>query len=244
MDATSLPPTSALRVRALLDAARETDDVLGILHLFAQALDQPDLTPDLRAEIHLWRAQLESAGLGRIGDAIASFDAAADAKSSPGLVGCAQAGAAYYRFRAGEPLDMATFDRAVALSQQATDRHLRAFPRLLRALAVGTSDLARACELLQVELRDAAERRHDPDFVEFAHHLATAKLKMGQFAAARDHLDVAEAPAQTPGTRARHLALHAELNAALGNEAAARSYASAGELALSEAGDAIGVTHL
>jgi hypothetical protein len=53
MDATSLPPPGPLRARALLDSIEETDDVLGILHLFAKALGQPGLTADLRAEIHL-----------------------------------------------------------------------------------------------------------------------------------------------------------------------------------------------
>jgi ATP/maltotriose-dependent transcriptional regulator MalT len=212
--------------------------------LFAQALDQPDLTPDVRAEIHLLRAQWESAALGRISDAIASFDAAADAGPSLGLLGCAKAGAAYYRFRAGEPLDMPSFDRAVGLSQQAADPRLRAFPRLLRALAIGTSDLARACELLEVELREAAESGEVLDFVELTHHLATAKLQRGQFTAARDHLDRAETPARKPGIRARHLAIHAELDAALGDEAAARSYAAVAETALSESGDAVGLTQL
>jgi DNA-binding CsgD family transcriptional regulator len=244
MDGTSLPPAGRLRARALLRATEETDDVLGILHLFAQALDQPDLTPDLRAEIHLLRAQWESSALGRIGDAIASFDAAAAAEPSPGLLGCAKAGAAYYRFRAGDPLDMPSFDRAVVLSQQATDPRLRAFPRLARALAIGTSDLARACELLEVEVRDAAESGDALDFVELTHHLATAKLQRGQFAAARDLLDRAETPARKPGIRARHLAMRAELNAALGNEATARSYAAAAKAALSESGDAVGLTRL
>jgi DNA-binding CsgD family transcriptional regulator len=244
MDATSLPPPGPLRARALLRATDETDDVLGILHLFAQALDQSDLTPDLRAEIHLLRAQWESAALGRVTDAIASFDAAANAGPSLGLLGCAKAGAAYYRFRAGEPLDMPSFDRAIRLSQQATDPRLRAFPRLLRALSIGTSDLARACELLEVELREAAENGEVLDFVDITHHLVKAELQRGQFAAARDHLDRAETPAQKPGIRARHLAIHAELDAALGNEAAARSYATVAETALSESGDAVGLTHL
>jgi len=239
-----MPPPGPLRARALLDSIDERDDLLGILHLFAEAFDQPSLTADLRAEIHLSRAQHESAGLGRLGDAIASFEAAANVGPSPGLVGCAQAGASYYRFRAGEPLDMATFERAVVLSQHATDLRLRAFPRLLRALAIGTSDLARACELLEVELREAAERRDDPDVVEFAHHLAKAKLQMGQFAAARDHLVCAETHARQPGTRIRILALHAELDAALGNEAAARRYASVAERALAETGAAVEMTHL
>jgi hypothetical protein len=144
MEARRLPPPGPLRARALLDAIEETDDVLGILHLFADALDQPDLTADLRAEIHLLRAQFESAALGRIEDAIASFDAAANAGPSPGLLGCAIAGAAYYRFRDGEPLDLPTFERAVALSQQSPDPRVRAFPRELRAVATGTYDLARA----------------------------------------------------------------------------------------------------
>jgi DNA-binding CsgD family transcriptional regulator len=218
--------------------------VLGILHLFAQALDQPDLTADLRAEIHLLRAQLESAALGRIDDAIASFEAAADARPSPGLLGCARAGAAYYRFRAGEPLDMPSFERAVALSQQAPDRRMRAFPRELRALAVGTSDLARACELLEVELREAEEVGDEIEFVELAHHLATLKLHRGRFAAARDQLERVETPARRPDLIPRHLALRAALAAALGNVAAAREHASVAEPAMSEAGDVVGVTHL
>ena len=84
MAITALPPPGPLRARALLDAAAETDDVLGSLHLFARALDQPGLTPDLRAKIHVLRAQFESAGLGRIDDAIGSFDAAA-ASAPPSL---------------------------------------------------------------------------------------------------------------------------------------------------------------
>jgi len=244
MDATSLPPPGPLRARALLRATEETDDVFGILHLFAQALDQPDLTPDLRAEIHLLRAQWESAALGRLSDAIASFGAAANAGPSLGLLGCAKAGDAYYRFRGGEPLDMPSFDRAVALSQQAADPQLRAFPRLLRALAIGTSDLVKACELLEVELREAAESGEILDFVEVTHHLATAKLQRGDFAAARDHLERAETHARAPGIRARHLAMRAEVDAAFGNEAAARSYASVAATALSESGDAVGVTRL
>src|SRR6059058_5278540 len=98
MATTALPSPGPLRARALLDAAAETDDVLGSLHVFARALDQPGLTPDLRAKIHVLRAQFESAGLGRIDDAIGSFDAAANARPSAGLLGCALAGAAYYRF--------------------------------------------------------------------------------------------------------------------------------------------------
>jgi DNA-binding CsgD family transcriptional regulator len=241
---TSLPPPGPLRARALLRATEETDDVLRVLHLFAQALDQPDLTPDLRAEIHLLRGQLESAALGRISDAIASFDAAANAGPSLGLLGYAKAGAAYYRFRAGEPLDMPSFDRAVGLSQQASDPRLRAFPRVLRALAIGTSDLAQACELLEVELREAAESGQVLDFVDLTHHLAIAKLQRGQFAAARDHLDRGETTARNPGIRARNLAIHAELEAALGNEAAARSYATVAETALMESGDAVPLTHV
>jgi DNA-binding CsgD family transcriptional regulator len=244
MDATRLPPPGPLRARALLDATEGTDDVLGILHMFAEALDQPDLTADLRAEIHLLRAQFESAGLGRIGDAIASFDAAANAQPSPGLLGCAKAGAAYYRFRAGEPLDMPTFDHAVALSQQASDPRLRSFPRELRALLTAMYDLARARELLELELREAGEIGDELVFVEMAHHLAALELQAGRFSAARDHLDCAETPAQRPGTRARHLALRAALAAALGNVAAARDHASVAEPALSEAGDAVAMMHL
>src|SRR6187397_2642762 len=146
MDGTRLPPSVPPGARALLDATADTDDVLCILHLFARALDQPDLTADLRAEIHLLRAQFESAALGRISEAIASFDAAASLRPSPGLLGCAVAGAAYYRFRQGEPLDVPSFERAVALSQQATDPRLRSFARELRALATGTYDLGRARE--------------------------------------------------------------------------------------------------
>src|SRR3954447_21884939 len=162
MATTALPPPGPLRARALLNAAAETDDVLGSLHLFARALDQPGLTADLRAEIHVLRAQFESAGLGRIDDAIGSFDAAAGAQPSAGLLGCALAGAAYYRFRAGEPLDLPTFEDAVplprpsepeaALSQKSSDPRIRVFVRELRALAAGTYDLARARELLELEL--------------------------------------------------------------------------------------------
>jgi DNA-binding CsgD family transcriptional regulator/tetratricopeptide (TPR) repeat protein len=244
MEATRLPPAGPLRARAFLDAIEETDDVLGILHLFVEALDQPDLTPDLRAEIHLFRAQFESAALGRIDDAIASFDAAANARPSPGLLGCARAGAAYYRFRAGEPLDLPAFDRAVALSQQATDSRIRAFPRELRALAIGTLDLARACELLEVEVREAEEIGDELEFVEMAHHLAVMQLHKGELAAARDQLERVETPARRPDLIARHLALRAALAAALGNVAAAREHASSAEPALSEAGDVVGVTHL
>ena len=244
MDATRLPPPGPLRARALLDATEGTDDVLGILHLFAKALDQPDLTADLRAEIHLLRAQFESAALGRFDDAIASFDAAANARPSPGLLGCAIAGAAYYRFRAGEPLDVPSFDRAVALSQQTPDPRLRGLPREMRALAVGTSDLARACELLELELREAEERGDELSFVELAQHLATLELHAGQLAAARDHLERAETSAQRVDTRARHLVLHAALDAAFGNVAAARNHASVAEPAISEAGDTVGMTHL
>ena len=53
MEATTLPAPGPLRARELLDATGESDDLLGILHLFAEALDQPGLTADLRAEIHL-----------------------------------------------------------------------------------------------------------------------------------------------------------------------------------------------
>src|SRR5512132_4243090 len=166
MDATSMSPPGPLRARALLDSIEETDDVLGILHLFANALDQPGLTADLRAEIHLARAQFESAGLGRLDDAIASFDAAANARPSPGLLGCAMAGAAYYRFRAGEVLDMPAFERAVALSQQSSDPRVRAFPRELRALAIGTYDLARARKLLELELREAERVGDEYEFVD------------------------------------------------------------------------------
>jgi DNA-binding CsgD family transcriptional regulator len=244
MDATHLPPPGPRRARALLDATEATDDVLGILHLFAKALDQPDLTADLRAEIHLLRAQFESAVLGRISDAIASFEAAAKVRPGPGLLGCAMAGASYYRFRAGEPLDVSTFERAVALSQQARDPRLRSFPRELRALAIGTSDLARARELLELELREAEERGDAFVFVEHAHHLAILELHAGQFAAAFDHLELAERSAQMPGTRARHLALRTALDAALGNVSAARTHASLADTALSESGDWVGLTHL
>jgi DNA-binding CsgD family transcriptional regulator len=244
MDATRLPPPGPLRARALLDAVEETDDVLAILHLFARALGQPNLTADLRAETHLLRAQFESAALGRLDDAIASFDAAADTQPSPELLGCARAGAAYYRFRAGEPLDMPAFDRAIALSQQATDPRLRTFPRELRALAMATWDLARACELLEAEIREAEEIGDESQLIEMAHHFASLKLHKGQFAAARDQLERVETPARRPDTYARHLALRAALAAALGNVVAAREHASVAEPALSEAGDVVGLTHL
>jgi hypothetical protein len=45
---------------------------------------------------------------------------------------------------------------------------------------------------LEVELREAAESGEILDFVELTHHLTTAKLQRGEFAAARDHLDRAE----------------------------------------------------
>jgi DNA-binding CsgD family transcriptional regulator len=244
MEATTMPPPGPLRARGLLDAIEETDDVLGILHLFAQAFDQPDLTVDLRAEIHLLRAQFESAALGRIDDAIASFDAAANVRPSAGFLGCALAGAAYYRFRGGEPLDMPTFERAVALSQQSPDPRVRVFPRELRALAVGTYDLGRARELLELEIREAEKIGDDFEFVELAHHVAILELHAGHLAAARGQLERAESHARRPDLRARHQALHAALDAALGNEAAARSHASVAEPALSEAGDMVAVTHL
>ena len=244
MEATHLPPPGPLRARALLDAIEETDDVLAVLHLFAEALDQPGLSADLRAEIHLTRAQFESAGLGRIDDAIASFEAAANARPSPGLLGCARAGAVYYRFRAGEALDQVAFDRAIALSQQATDPRIRAFPRELRALTMATFDLARGCELLEDEIRAAEELGNELEFVELAHHLAVLQLHRGQFASARAQLERVEAPARRPDMRARHVALHAALAAAVGNVAAAREHASVAEPALSEAADVVGVTHL
>jgi DNA-binding CsgD family transcriptional regulator len=244
MEATTMPPPGPLRARGLLDAIEETDDVLGILHLFAQALDQPDLTADLRAEIHLLRAQFESAALGRIDDAIASFDAAANVRPSAGLLGCALAGAAYYRFRAGEPLDMSAFERAVALSQQSPDSRVRVFPRELRAMVAGTDDLVRARELLEVEIREAEKSGDEYDFVEMAHHLAVLELHAGRLAAARGQLERAGRHAWRTDTRARHLGLHAWLDAALGNAAAARDHASVAEPALSEAGDAVGLTYL
>jgi DNA-binding CsgD family transcriptional regulator len=244
MEATSLPPPGPLRARALLDAIEETDNVLRVLHLFAEALDQPDLTADLRAEIHLLRAQFESAGLGRLEDAIASFEAAVNARPSPGLLGCATAGAVYYRFRAGEPLDEVAFDRAVALSQQAADPRIRAFPRELRALMLATSDLARACELLEVEVREADEIGSEFEFIEMAHHLAVLLLHRGQLAAARAQIERVEPRARRPDTRDRHLALIATLAAAVGDAAAAREHASVAGPALAEAGDVVGVTHL
>lgn len=218
--------------------------MLGILHLFANALDQPGLTADLRAEIHLARAQFESAGLGRLDDAIASFDAAANARPSPGLLGCAMAGAAYYRFRAGEVLDMPAFERAVALSQQSSDPRVRAFPRELRALAIGTYDLARARKLLELELREAERVGDEYEFVDMAHQLATLELHAGRLAAAGDQLERAGRNAWRTDTRARHLGLRAALAAALGNEAAARDDVSVAEPGLSEAGDLVGITYL
>jgi DNA-binding CsgD family transcriptional regulator len=244
MEATSLPPPGPLRARGFLDAIEETDDVLGILHLFAQALDQPGLTADLRAEIHLLRAQFESAALGRIDDAIASFEAAANARPSPGLLGCAMAGAAYYRFRAGEPLDVPAFERAVALSQQSPDSRVRAFARELRAVAAGTHDLARARDLLELEIREAEKLGNEFEFVEVTHHLAVLELHAGRLAAARDQLERVGTLARRPDMHARHIGLHAALEAALGNEAAARDHASTAEPALGEAGDAVGLTHL
>ena len=244
MATTSLPPPGPLRARALLDATEETDDVLGSLHLFARALDQPGLTADLRAEIHVLRAQFESAGLGRIGDAIGSFDAAANARPSAGLLGCALAGAAYYRFRAGEPLDLPTFEHAVALSQESSDPRIRVFAREVRALAAGTYDLARARELLELELREPDTIGNEFEFVDVTHHLCTLELHAGRLAVARGHLESAESYAWRPDTRARHLGLRTALAAALGDEATARDYATLAEPALSESGDVVALTHL
>src|SRR4029453_16583071 len=213
MDATSLLPPGPLRARALLASIEETDDVLGILHLFANALDQPGLTADLRAEIHLSRAQLEAGGLGGIDDAIASFAAAASVQPSPGLLGCALAGAAYYRFRSGEPFDMPTFERALALTQQSPDPRLRGFPRGLQALATGTYALARARELLKLQLCEAERVGNEFEFVEIAHHLTTLELHAGRLAAARDQLERAETYEGRPDTRARQLGLHASVAA-------------------------------
>src|SRR4029079_3584715 len=243
MAPTARPPPGPLRARALLDAAVETDDVLGSLHLFARALDQPGLTADLRAEIHVLRAQFESAGLGRIDDAIGSFDAAANAGPSEGLLGCALAGAAYYRFRGGEPLDLPSSEDAVALSQKSSDPRIRVFVRELRALAAGTHDLARARELLELELREP-DTLGEFEFVDITQHLCTLELHAGRLAAARGHLESAESSAWRADTRARHLGLRASLAAALGDEVTARGYASLAESALSESGDVVALTHL
>jgi DNA-binding CsgD family transcriptional regulator len=244
MATTSLPPPGPLRSRALLDATEETDDVLGSLHLFAKALDQPGLTADLRAEIHLLRAQFESASLGRIDDAIGSFEAASHARPSAGLLGCALAGAAYYRFRAGGPLDLPTFEHAVALSQESPDPRIRVFARAVRALAAGTYDLARARELLELELREPDTIGNEFDFADITQHLCTLELHAGLLAAARGHLESVESCARRPDTRARHLGLRASLAAALGDEPSARDYAALAEAALSESGDVVALTHL
>lgn len=244
MATTSLPPPGPLRARALLDAREETNDVLGSLHLFARALDQPGLTADLRAEIHVLRAQFESAGLGRIDDAIGSFDAAANARPSAGLLGCALAGAAYYRYRAGEPLDLPTFEHAVALSQESSDPRIRVFAREVRALAAGTHDLARARELLELELGEPDTIGNEFEFVDVTHHLCTLELHAGRLASARGHLEYAEPSSWRPDTRARHLGLRAALAAALGDEATARDYAALAEPALSESGDVVALTSL
>jgi DNA-binding CsgD family transcriptional regulator len=244
MATTSLPPPGPLRARALLDATGETDDVLGSLHLFASALDQPGLTADLRAEVHVLRAQFESAGLGRIDDAIRSFDAAANAQPSAGLLGCALAGAAYYRFRAGEPLDLPAFERAVALSQESPDPRIRVFVRGVRALAAGTYDLARAIELLELELFEPDTIGNEFEFVDITQHLCTLELHAGLLAAARGHLESVEPCAWRPDTRARQLGLRASLAAALGDEWSARDYAALAEPALSEFGDVVALTHL
>jgi len=244
MATTSLPPPGPLRARALLDAIEETDDLLGSLHLFARALDQPGLTADLRAEIHLLRAQFEAAGLGRIDDAIGSFEAAADARPSAGLLGCALAGASYYRFRAGEPLDLPTFEHAVARSQESADPRIRVFARGVRALAAATYDLARARELLELELREPDTIGNEFEFVDITQHLCTLELHAGLLAAARGHLKSVESCAWRPDTRARHLGLHASLAGALGDEATARDYTALAEPALSESGDVVALTHL
>jgi DNA-binding NarL/FixJ family response regulator len=244
MATTALPPPGPLRARALLDAAAETDDVLGSLHLFARALDQPGLPADLRATIHVLRAQFESAGLGRIEDAIASFDAAANARPSAGLLGCALAGAAYYRFRAGEPLDLPTFEDAVALSQKSPDPRMRVFARELRALAAGTYDLALARKLLELELREPDTIGNEFDLIDVRQHLCTLELHAGRLAAARGHLESTESYAWRPDTRARHLGLRASLAAALGDEVTARGHAALAESALTESGDVVALTHL
>src|SRR5919198_4484091 len=86
-------PPGLYRARELLEQSRLCSDVLAGLHLLARALDQPGLTADVRAEIHLQRAVIESAALLRTEDAIASFEAAADAGASAGLRAVAIAGA-------------------------------------------------------------------------------------------------------------------------------------------------------
>jgi hypothetical protein len=139
---------------------------------------------------------------------------------------------------------MSTFEPAVALSQQSPDPRLRIFARELRALAAGTYDLARARELLDLELREAERIGNEIEFVEITQHLATLELHAGRLAAARDQLERAEPYGWRPDTRARHLGLHAALAAALGDVTAARGHASIAEPALSEAGDVVGITHL
>ena len=167
-----------------------------------------------------------------------------NARPSAGLLGCALAGAAYYRFRAGEPLDLPSFERAVALSQESRDPRIRVFARQVRALAAGTYDLSRARELLELELREPDTIGNEFEFVDVTHHLCTLELHAGRLAAAHGHLESAESYAWRPDTRARHLGLRASLAAALGDEATARDYAALAEPALSESGDIVALTHL
>ena len=237
-------PPGLYRARELLEQSRLCSDVLAGLHLLARALDQPGLTADVRAEIHLQRAQIESAALLRTEDAIASFEAAADASASAGLRAVAIAGAGYYRFRAGDPLDEDLLDWAIGLADAAGGRGVYALPRLVRALAVGTLDLDRARQFLEIEVRRAAERGEYGEVAELRGHLAALDLSAGRFAAARMHLAEAERDAGAAHTVALGLALRAATEAAVGNVDEARKAAEQAGAMASDAHDPRTFTHV
>jgi hypothetical protein len=236
----ALTPPGPRRARALLRQSQLCfDDVLAGLHLCAQALDQPGLTADLRAEIHLRRAEIESAALTRTDEAIASFEAAANAGPSAALRAVAIAGAAYYRFRAGGPLDEEAFANAIALADAAGGDGVYALPRALRAFAVATLDLDRARPLFEIELRRAEERRDDVAVTAHRFHLAALEVSAGRLAAARMHLARADPGARAAGVFERHLTLQAAIQAAVGDVEGARAAAARAAAAATEAGDAL-----
>ena len=236
----ALPPPGPRRARALLRQSQLCfDDVLAGLHLCAQALDQPGLTADLRAEIHLRRAEIESAALIRVDETIASFEAAANAGPSAALRAVAIAGAAYYRFRAGEPLDEKSLANAIALADAAGGDGVYALPRALRAFAVATLDLNRARPLFEIELRRAEERGDDVAVTAHRLHLAALEVSAGRFAAARMHLARADPRARIAGVFERHLTLQAAIEAAVGNVEEARAAAARAAAEAADAGDAL-----
>jgi DNA-binding CsgD family transcriptional regulator len=230
------------RARDLLEQARLSCDVLASLHLLARALDQHGLTADLRAEIHLERAMFESAGLLQTEQAIASFETAANVGASPSLRAVAIAGARYYRFRAGGPLDEELLDWAIGLADAAGGFGVYGFPRLLRGLAVGTYDLDRARRLLEIEVRRTTGRGEYHAIAELREHLAAVELSAGRFAAARVHLAEAEREAGPSARSALDVALWAAIEGAAGNVHEAR--AAAARAAASDAHDVRTLTHV